>query len=65
MMYCETPGDAYCAAFGEKPGAVLGGVGGQADGDSGYNCCGGGGACGYEHCPALGEGQDGCVHPWA
>jgi hypothetical protein len=69
MMYCETPGTAYCAAFGERPGGALGGIGGQADGagygDAGYNCCGGGGACGYEHCPALGDGQDGCVQPWA
>lgn len=72
MMYCATPGDAYCAAFSDaKPGAAtdLGGRGGQADGDGygdgGYNCCGGGGGCGYEHCPALGDGQEGCVHPWA
>ena len=28
------------------------------------NCCGGGGACGYEHCPALGAGTEGCVHRW-
>ena len=28
------------------------------------NCCGGGGACGYEHCPALGAGIEGCVHRW-
>jgi len=28
------------------------------------NCCGGGGACGYEHCPALGVGTEGCVHRW-
>ena len=32
---------------------------------SGYNCCGGGVACGFEHCPALGAGQAGCVRPWA
>lgn len=71
MMYCATPGDAYCLEFGGRPGAAtVGAMGGQADGDGygdggGFNCCGGGGACGYEHCPALGEGQDGCVQPWA
>ena len=71
MMYCATPGDAYCLEFGGRPGAAtVGAMGGQAEGDGygdggGFNCCGGGGACGYEHCPALGEGQDGCVQPWA
>ena len=29
------------------------------------NCCGGGSACGYEYCAALGEGQAGCVQPWS
>jgi hypothetical protein len=28
------------------------------------NCCGGGGACGYVHCPALGADTKGCVRPW-
>lgn len=69
MMYCATPGASYCMAYDQKPGAapVRGGLGGQADGSAQagvFNCCGGGGACGYEHCPALGQGQDGCVQPW-
>jgi hypothetical protein len=71
MMYCSTPAAAYCAEFGSasKPGSAPAdgagyGVGGQADGSTGFNCCGGGGACGYEHCPALGAGQEGCVQPW-
>ena len=29
-----------------------------------YNCCGGAQGCGYEYCPALGAGQDGCVRRW-
>lgn len=29
------------------------------------NCCGGGAACGYVHCPAVGSGKEGCVRPWA
>ena len=41
-----------------------GGMGGAADPNELVNCCGGGGGCGYQHCPALGAGQDGCVQPW-
>ena len=29
-----------------------------------YNCCSGGVGCGFEHCPALGDGQAGCVRRW-
>ena len=38
---------------------------GGSDGTEAVNCCGGGAACGFQHCPALGAGQDGCVQPWA
>ena len=30
-----------------------------------FNCCGGGSACGFVHCPAVGAGMAGCVRPWA
>jgi hypothetical protein len=48
-------------------GAVcgVGGVAGGSDGTELVNCCGGGSSCGFQHCPALGAGQDGCVQPWA
>ena len=38
---------------------------GASDGTEAVNCCGGGAACGFQHCPALGDGQDGCVQPWS
>jgi hypothetical protein len=41
------------------------GMAGGSDGTELVNCCGGGAACGFVHCPALGAGQDGCVQPWA
>jgi len=40
-------------------------VAGGSDGTEEVNCCGGGAACGFVHCPALGAGQDGCIQPWA
>ena len=40
------------------------GMGGGSDGTELVNCCGGGSSCGFQHCPALGDGQDGCVQPW-
>lgn len=48
-------------------GAVcgLGNLAGGSDGTELVNCCGGGSSCGFQHCPALGAGQDGCVQPWA
>jgi len=42
---------------------LAGGADLNADADA-VNCCGGGGACGYVHCPALGAGTEGCVRPW-
>ena len=47
--------------------AQFGLPGGGNDGsstDSGVNCCGGGSACGYVHCAALGQGTDGCIRSW-
>lgn len=41
------------------------GMAGGSDGTELVNCCGGGSSCGFQHCPALGAGQDGCVQPWA
>jgi len=40
------------------------GMAGGSDGTEAVNCCGGGAACGFQHCPAVGAGQDGCVQPW-
>jgi hypothetical protein len=50
-----------CGADGGG-GGMAGGGGGNT---VGVNCCGGGTACGYIHCPALGADQAGCVQPWA
>ena len=66
MMYCAKPGTAHCETFGSMDGGMgRPGAGGRADpADTGFNCCGGGAACGFDHCPALGAGQDGCVQQW-
>ena len=50
-----------CSPAAESPPNVAGG----SDGTEEVECCGGGAACGFAHCPALGAGQDGCVQPWA
>merc|ERR1719231_83139 len=56
---CQAPTDQLDGGFNI-------GVPGRANPETtGYNCCGGGAACGFEHCPALGAGQAGCVRPWA
>ena len=57
----STFGTACSTAPAPPPGTVVGGDGGS----DGFNCCGGGAACGFVHCPALGDGQAGCVQPWA
>ncbi len=51
--------------FGADLTGCRDGMPGAADGTEAVNCCGGGAACGFMHCPALGAGQDGCVQPWA
>ena len=67
MMFCDSSSmkTPFCEQFGSDGGAP--GSRGAAGADNGdaVNCCGGGGACGYQHCPALGAGQEGCVRPWA
>ncbi len=50
------------SSFGAACG--MDGMAGGSDGTEAVNCCGGGAACGFEHCPAIGAGQDGCVQPW-
>ena len=63
---------AFCAVAGmiDLPDAVrttqLTGLFGESDhkATTAYNCCHGGVNCGFEHCPALGAGQDGCVRRW-
>ena len=68
---CQAPADATETAV---PGPILDGgfdtgvlATGQSDptAPAGYNCCCGGAACGFEHCPALGAGQAGCVRRWS
>ena len=49
---------------GDLAGCSRDGMAGAADPNEEVNCCGGGGSCGYLHCPALGAGEDGCVQPW-
>ena len=76
MGQCAMRTDSCCeftcqAPTGQLDGGFNIGVPGQlppnpiAATTGGYNCCGGGVACGFEHCPALGAGQAGCVRPWA
>jgi hypothetical protein len=73
-MMCQRHGTPFCIAYDYSAAAADGGVQmlaptlqGHADATTtGYNCCGGGGAaCGFEHCPALGAGRAGCVQRWA
>jgi len=45
---------------GGRPGGLVGG----SDGSEEVNCCGGGSACGYVHCPAIAPDKKGCVRPW-
>jgi len=56
-------GDECSLGGGDSDGGGNGVVGGD-DGSDGVNCCSGGSGCGYQHCPAIGDGQDGCVQPW-
>jgi hypothetical protein len=63
-MFCGRPtGQAECR---DAPDGARGrpGAAGAADAEE-INCCGGGSACGFQHCAALGAGQEGCVRPWA
>jgi len=50
---------------GVHHGGVIGGMVPGGSTSASFNCCGGGTACGFTHCAALGAGQEGCVRPWA
>ena len=70
MMMCLRAGNPFCAAFADgractSAASCTRSVVGGDSGSDGFNCCGGGAACGFVHCPALGAGQAGCVQPWA
>ena len=76
-MMCRTPNcpagqcamrqgnccDISCRALHTK-GGVTGGKPGGSSGSEKVNCCGGGAACGYVHCPAIAADKRGCVRPW-
>ena len=56
------PSPPLLGGGGGRPGGGL--AGGRDPNEVGVNCCGGGGSCGYQHCPALGADESGCVQPW-
>ena len=65
MCYQVVAGSAECRDASSTDGGHSTGRPGGGGADAGFNCCSGGSACGYTHCPALGAGQEGCVQPWA